>query len=154
MADVPATTSSNLPDRKKRAPEFPVDRDALAKESGRPAGSGFSASLENTKKLIRAVKAGYVKMTIDEGVQTPSADQVFRANEAEIGFRLANALGDLRLTDGTSLPLPLVNNENNRLWAFVQEFTKNPAKYGADGFKPVTKLKPIGRNSQLAAPAK
>lgn len=153
MADLPATARTNMPVT-KRAPEFPVDREKLAKESGRPAGSGYSAELDNVKKLIRAIKAGYVRLTIDEGVQSPTADQVFRANEAEITSRLSDVLADQRLRDATSLPLPLVNNENNRLWAFVQEFTKNPAKYGANGFTAVGKLKPIGKDSMLAAPKK
>ncbi len=152
MADVPAPASNNLP-ASKRAPAFPVDRDKLAQVSGRPAGSGYHANLDNVKKLISAVKVGYVKLTVDEGVQNPTVDQVFKANEADITFRLSNALGDLKAVDGTSLPLPLINNENNRLWAFVQAFVKDPAKFGANGFAPVQKLKPIGKDSTLAAPS-
>ena len=152
MADLPATARNNLPDHKK-APVFPVDRDKLAQASGRPAGSGYHANLDNVKKLILAVKVGYTKMAIDMSVQNPTVEQVFEANSAEITFRLSNALGDLKTVDGTSLPLPLVNNENNRLWAFVQAFVKDPAKYGAAGFKPVQTLKPIGKDSTLAAPS-
>jgi hypothetical protein len=152
MANVLATASSNLP-TPKRTPEFPVDREKMAKESGRPAGSGYQAELDNVKKLIKAVKAAYVRLTIDEGVQNPSAEQVFRANEADITFRLSNVHGDARLEEKKALALPLINSESNKLWAYIKEFTSNPAKYGAVGFDPIGKLKPIGRDSQLPAPA-
>lgn len=151
MAQVVATSGKhNLPVSKK-TPAFPVDREKLAEASGRPAGSGYQANLENVKKLISAVKVGYTKLVIEEGVQNPSFEQVYEANSADIGFRLSNALGDLRLVDGTSLSLPLINSEQNLLWAYIAGFAANPAVYGAPGFEPVHNLKPIGKDSRLTA---
>ncbi len=148
-----ATATQNLPAQRK-APEFPVDREKLAKESGGSVEDRYHAPLGLVKALIRAVKVGYVKMTIDEGKQNPTPAEVFEANKADISEALREIMKTSKLFDQQSLPLPLVNNENNKLWAFVGEFVKNPTKYGLTGFSGIQKLKPIGRSSQLAPPTK
>lgn len=152
-ANALAPATQNLPAQRK-TPEFPVDRERLAKESGGSVEERYHAPLGMVKDLIRAVKVGYVKKVIDEGVQNPSPMDVFKANEADIIEALRAIMKTSKLFDQQSLPLPLVNNENNKLWAFVGEFTKNPAKYGLNGFSGIQKLKPIGRDSTLAAPKK
>lgn len=147
-----ATTTQNLP-AGKRAPEFPVDRERLAKATGGSVEDRYHAPLGEIKDLIRAVKAGYTKKVIDEGMQKPSTLDIFNANGHEIATELLQIMKTSKLFRQQASPLPLVNNEMNALWPHVVEILKNPAAYGCPGYEGLKHFEPIGRTSQLAAPS-
>lgn len=127
------------------------DRTKIATLSGRE-DSGYRMPLDHEVALINAVKRGYVTMTVDRGVDKPSADQVLDANREHIVKALKDVLADVKAFGMQRVPLPISNSEQSRLWAYVTEFLRNPAKYGCEGYSPVTTVAPAGRDATLAKP--
>lgn len=144
------TKSTNLVAPKS---SISFDKEKMGALSGRDDG-GYRMPLDHEVALINATKRGYVTMTVDRGIDKPSADQVFDANREPIVKALKDVLADVKAFGMQRVPLPISNSENSKLWAYVTAFLKEPAKYGCEGYAPVTVTPPAGRDAPLTPPKK
>ncbi len=100
--------------------------------------------LKAVQTLLRTVRDGYFKMILDDGKQNPSSTEVFQANRVRITEALRKVLA---VYENQILPLPLINNETNPLWAHVVDMTSNPGRYGSHDYCGVKGHVPAGRKA-------
>ena len=156
MADIvkPASTTQNLRTQ-KNAPTFPVSPERKAEVTGGSVGDKHDLPIKKINAFLYALRDGYSKLTMEEGVQNPSTAQVFEANKAKIVETATAVAKDGKAFDMQSCPLALTNNDKHKLWPMAVEILKNPTKFGVNnGFSGFQKFKPLGRDSSLAPPQK
>lgn len=89
---------------------------------------GRGASL-HARRLISAIRIGYVIRTIDEGVQKPSVQSIVDANAADIQLALMDILVDLQTSNHKVVHIPLEKSPDNLLAALFAVIVQQARDY-------------------------